>query len=207
MINDPYQVLGVSPDASDDEIKAAYRNLAKKYHPDLNPGDEAAAQKMNEINAAYDQIKNPKQNTNYYNAYGGAAGQSYGGQSYEGDSTASALQAARHYIQVGYFQQALVALNGAATRDAEWYYLSAIANFNLGNRITAMEHIQRAVSMQPNNPEYQRVYAQMQNGGNMYSNFNQVFTMNMGTSARLCLSVIAANIMCRYCGMPFICCI
>jgi len=204
MINDPYQVLGVSPDASDDEIKAAYRNLAKKYHPDLNPGDEAAAKKMNEINAAYDQIKNPKQNTNYYNynAYGGAAGQGH-----DGDSNASALQAARHYIQVGYFQQALVALNGASVRDAEWYYLSAIANFNLGNRITAMEHIQRAVSMQPNNPEYQRVYAQMQNGGNMYSNFNQGFVFDMGTSTRLCLSVIAANIMCRYCGMPFFCCI
>ena len=60
MIQDPYQVLGVSPTASDDEVKAAYRRLAKKYHPDLNPGDEAAAQKMNEINAAYEQIKNPQ---------------------------------------------------------------------------------------------------------------------------------------------------
>jgi len=58
-MNDPYAVLGVSRDASEDEIKAAYRRLAKKYHPDLNPGDEAAAAKMKEINAAYDQIKNP----------------------------------------------------------------------------------------------------------------------------------------------------
>ena len=60
MISDPYQVLGVSPDASDEEIKQAYRKLAKKYHPDLNPGDEAAAKKMQQINAAYDQIKNPE---------------------------------------------------------------------------------------------------------------------------------------------------
>ncbi|MGI6013671.1 MAG: J domain-containing protein [Oscillospiraceae bacterium] len=205
MIKDPYQVLGVSRDASDDEIKAAYRNLAKKYHPDLNPGDAAAAQKMNEINAAYDQIKSPKQNTTY-ESYSGAAGQSYGGQSYDGDSTASALQAARHYIQIGYYQQALVALNGAQTRDAEWYYLSAIANHNLGNRITGLEHIQRAVSMEPNNPEYQRVLAQIQNGGNMYSNFNQAFSMNMGTSTRFCLGIVAANILCRFFGIPFICC-
>ena len=52
MINDPYKVLGLSPDASDDEIKRAYRRLAKKYHPDLNPGDAEAARKMQQINAA-----------------------------------------------------------------------------------------------------------------------------------------------------------
>ena len=60
MGTDPYQVLGVSPNASEDEIRQAYRRLAKKYHPDLNPGDKTAAQKMNEINAAYDAIKNPQ---------------------------------------------------------------------------------------------------------------------------------------------------
>ena len=60
MGTDPYQVLGVSPNASEDEIRQAYRRLAKKYHPDLNPGDQTAAKKMNEINAAYDAIKNPQ---------------------------------------------------------------------------------------------------------------------------------------------------
>ena len=58
MVSDPYKVLGVSRDASDEEIKKAYRDLTKKYHPDLNPGDEHAAQMMNDVNAAYDQIKN-----------------------------------------------------------------------------------------------------------------------------------------------------
>ena len=57
MVQDPYKVLGVSPDASDEEIKKAYRDLTKKYHPDLNPDNEEAARKMNDINAAYDQIK------------------------------------------------------------------------------------------------------------------------------------------------------
>ena len=57
-MRDPYEVLGVDRNASDDEIKNAYRKLAKKYHPDLNPGDEVAAEKMNEVNAAYDAIRN-----------------------------------------------------------------------------------------------------------------------------------------------------
>ena len=70
MIADPYKVLGVSPNASDEEVKAAYRKLAKKYHPDLNPGDEYAAQKMNEINAAYEQIKNPQPQNDPFGAYG-----------------------------------------------------------------------------------------------------------------------------------------
>ena len=59
MIDDPYKILGVSRDASDEEIKQAYRRLAKKYHPDLNPGDAEAAKKMQQVNAAYEQIKNP----------------------------------------------------------------------------------------------------------------------------------------------------
>lgn len=60
MVNDPYQVLGVSRSASEEEIRQAYRRLAKRYHPDLNPGDAQAAQKMNEVNEAYDLLKNPQ---------------------------------------------------------------------------------------------------------------------------------------------------
>ena len=67
MIQNPYEVLGVSYGATDAEVTKAYRKLVKKYHPDLHPGDEEAAKKMREINEAYDQIKNGT--ANQYNSY------------------------------------------------------------------------------------------------------------------------------------------
>lgn len=60
MIDDPYAVLGVSRDASADEIKKAYRRKARENHPDLNPDDPGAEERLKEINEAYDRIVNPE---------------------------------------------------------------------------------------------------------------------------------------------------
>lgn len=65
MAKNPYTVLGVSETATDEEIRAAYRRLAKKYHPDLNPNDPTAAAKMNDVNVAYDQIKTAEKRAAY----------------------------------------------------------------------------------------------------------------------------------------------
>ena len=152
-MTDPYKVLGVSPNASDEEIKKAYRRLAKQYHPDRNPGDATAAKKMQEVNAAYEQIKNPekaqKQQGGYnpygsYNPYGGQGGASY----------SQILGMAYEYIRYHQFYQALQILQSTSERTARWYYLSALANRGLGNQVTALEHIRRAVSMEPDNVEY-----------------------------------------------------
>jgi len=193
LINDPYRVLGVSPDASDEEIKKAYRRLAKKYHPDLNPGDEAAAKKMQEINAAYEQIKNPeKANPNpggqSYDPFGGY----YRRRTYQYDEPGDRYQAAAYqYVHMGRYAEALNILQNSQNHNAKWYYISALANHGLGNQVTALEHIRKAVSMEPDNFEYLSALDRIQDGGESYrehSGYGRGFTMrgNPCASALLC---------------------
>ena len=190
MINDPYKVLGLSPDASDDEIKRAYRRLAKKYHPDLNPGDAEAARKMQQINAAYEQIKNPEKTTGY-DPFGGYRQQDTGDQH---------LNAAYQYIRFGRYREALNVLNATAAKNARWYYLSALANDGLGNQVTALEHIRRAVSMEPDNYMYLQALEQIEHGGAAYrrqaGNFS---TFNLGRAGcpSLCICYLLQFFCCR----------
>ena len=205
MTEDPYKVLGVSPSASDEEIQKAYRKLVKKYHPDVNPGDENAERKMREINAAYDQIKNIREgkasgsygNTGssqtsggYYGNYGGFSwedifGQAYGGFSQQQNEATNELTAARNYINSGHYREALNVLNSVnpAERNARWYYFHALANYGLGNKIEAMNSAQQAARMEPNNVEYQQLVQRLQSGGTTYRQYSSTIPMGAGTGA------------------------
>ena len=216
MIEDPYKVLGLTPDASDEDVKRAYRRLAKKYHPDLNPGDQEAARKMQEVNAAYEQIKNPEkagpQGPNpygnngyggYYDPFGGYRQQNQGGAQ-TGDQYQNA---AYQYIRFGRYQEALNALNNSSDHNGRWYYLSALANNGLGNQVTALEHIRRAVSMEPDNQEYLWALEQIEHGGSAYrqhaGNFRG-FTMGGDPCTNLCLCYLMNLFCCG--GRGFFCC-
>ena len=214
MIDDPYKVLGVSPDASDEEIKKAYRRLAMKYHPDRNPGDAEAARKMQEVNAAYEQIKNPPQggfggNSGYggYDPFGG-----YRQQGYSGQQTGDPYQnAAYQYIRFGRFREALNALESSSERNARWYYLSALANNGLGNQVTALEHIRRAVSMEPDNQEYLWTLQQIEHGGSAYRQRTgdfRGFQFGGDLCSNLCMCWMF-NVVLNYCccGRGLFCCI
>ena len=214
MMDDPYKILGVSPDATDAEIKQAYRKLAKQYHPDLNPGDAYAAKKMQEVNAAYEQIKNPDKGPSGYGSsqtgYGSAQGYGYdpfGGawqraweqqaRQQQGDPY---QRSAEQYIRYRRYQEALNTLQSSPQRDARWYYLSALANDGLGNQVTALEHIRKAVSMEPDNYTYLQTLEDIENGGAAYrrqaGNF-QTFSMGSSPLSGLCLCLFLRLFCCR----------
>ena len=212
MISDPYKVLGLSPGASDEEVKKAYRRLAKQYHPDRNPGDEAAAKKMQEINAAYDQIKNPPKAGSYsstggyrgtggYRTYGGFGGFGYGpfgGYQRSTGSRQQTLMAAAQYIRMGEFFQAISILDSISDRDAQWYYLSGVAHSGTGDQITALEHLRKAVSMDPENPEYLEALEVLESGGSLYRRRSAAASILQSPCLPFCLCFFLRPFCCWY---------
>ena len=218
MTEDPYKVLGVSPSASDDEIQKAYRKLVKKYHPDVNPGDENAERKMREINAAYDQIRNIREGKatgGYSGADQNAGGGYYGGFSWEDmfggfggfnqnyQEATTELTAARNYINSGHYREAMNVLDSVdiSARGARWYYFHACAAYGLGNKIQAMNDAEQAVKLEPNNAEYQQFLNRMKSGGATYQQYGGGSPIVCGTS-NICLDICLANLFCRFCCFP-----
>ena len=219
---DPYSILGVSRDASDEEIKKAYRKLSRKYHPDANinnPNKDQAEEKFKEIQQAYDQIMKEREygsSGNYgyggntgYGGFGGFGG--YGGsQSNSGyqDEEVIRRQAASNYVQSGHYQEAMNVLSSLKERNAQWYYLSAVANMGLGNNVNAMNHIREAVRLEPDNMQYRMMLQRMEGGGSWYQEQQNPFGGMPTAGNDLCMKCLMGNLACSCCcpGSGVICC-
>ncbi len=210
---DPYKVLGVDRNATDDEIKKAYRALSRKYHPDANvnnPDKDAVEEKFKQVQNAYDTImrmrKGEDPSMGGFNPYGnpfgfgGAYGYGQGQRASTGADDNRYLQAAATYIQNGKFQEALNVLEGMENRNDRWYYLSALANMYMGNNVTALEHAKKAQEMNPNSYEYANLVARLEGGYQAYSNMGAPYgrTMVCGNSncASMCLTLMCLNFCC-----------
>lgn len=206
-MGDPYQVLGVSPGATDEQIKDAYRKLAKKYHPDQyadSPLKDLADEKMKEINEAYDTITAQRKNA--------AAGRSgaYGGYQSVGSNPNSSFQDVRMLIMSGRVADAEQILNGvpAERRSAEWYFLKGSVLYRRGWLEEAKDHFSRACQMDPGNAEYSAALNQaMQQGSGRYGGYYAGgMRGNDCNTCDLCSSLMIADCCCECMGGDLIPC-
>lgn len=151
----PYEVLGIKEQASEEEIKKAYRELVKKYHPDQyrdNPLAKLAEEKLREVNEAYEMLikqpssKDSKSSRNYNQDYGYSSNNSN-----RGNNTFNNIRA---NINNGNLHFAEELLNKVNIRSGEWYFLKGLIFSRKGWYDDAYTHIQTAVSMEPGNIEY-----------------------------------------------------
>lgn len=204
-MTDPYQVLGVSPSATDEEVKDAYRKLAKKYHPDQyadSPLKDLADEKMKEINEAYDAITARRKS--------GSQRSYAGGYNPVGNHAGSGFSDVRSLIMSGRIADAEQILNGVPPerRNAEWYFLKGSVLYRRGWLEEAKDHFSRACQMDPGNGEYSAALNQAMNqGSGMYGGY-QPGGMNAGgcNSCDLCSGLICADCCCESMGGDLIRC-
>ena len=210
MITDPYKVLNVSPDASDDEVKKAYRELARKYHPDHyhgSPLEDMAEERMKEINEAYAMIqKQRKGGSGQQQGYRSAG---YGGYGQGQQSSASSnplFQQIRMAINRGDLESAERMLQQTDLRTAEWHFLMGSVYYRRGWLDEAAQEFEMACGMEPGNMEYQQAYQYMRSGGGAYR------PDGYGTGGMMqcswCQAMICASCACTFCtgGRVWLCC-
>ena len=195
-MRDPYSVLGVSPDASDAEVKKAYRELARKYHPDNyqdNPLADLAEEKMKEINEAYDAITKQRAGGGGYqqsSGYGGGYAQQQ--RTYSSAGSNPTYARVRNLINGGDLSTAERLLDEVPNRDGEWYFLSGSIAYRKGWLDEAMQNYTRAAQMDPSNMEYRQALAMMQQR-NVYRPYGYSNTVD---AMDCCTTMMCLNCLC-----------
>lgn len=216
MITDPYKVLGVSPSASNDEIKKTYRELSRKYHPDSyvdNPLADLAEEKFKEIQDAYKQIMDQREHGYSNQSYQDTS--SYGGQNYYQQNSYSEanyqeseeMRKIYSMIMMKRFRESLNELARVPERGARWHYYNAIAYAGLGNIITAMGHAKQAVALDPANPEYSQFLRQLQMNTRNYQRQGGGMSGNNDELCDMCCKLWAADTCCECLGGDLCSCI
>lgn len=189
-MTDPYEILGVSPNASEEEIKRAYRELARKYHPDNyvdNPLADLAQEKMKQINEAYDAITHNK------------TGSSGGYQSSSSGTSGTASSKIRSLINSNRLDEAEQTLMGLPNKDAEWFFLSGEIAYRRGWLDEAQRNYQIACRMAPQNYEYQRALSVVTAGSTPYRQNTYQQRSDLDTACDICNTLICLNCLCNSC--------
>ena len=207
-MTNPYKVLGVNEGATNEEIRAAYLSLVKKYHPDkyTDPDmKQLATEMLKEINEAYDQLtKNPGKTAS--SGYSGAAyGAGGHGGSYSGPE-ADRFVRARSLINAGNLDGAKTILDSIQTRNAEWYYLYGIIYLRQGWYDKAREFLGRAYRTEPGNAEYAQAYNTLRYTGNPYSRPRQSTSYGNCSACDICSGLMCADCCCECMGGDLIRC-
>ena len=171
-MRDPYSVLGVKPDASDQEIKKAYRELARKYHPDNyvdNPLADLAEEKMKEVNEAYEAIQKQRSGGGGSGGYSQSSSSSSGGyqygyqqQSYGGGTNNPTFNRVRNLINMGDLNSAERLLQEVPQKSGEWYFLMGSIAYRRGWLDEALRYYRTACQMDPTNAEYRQALEYME---------------------------------------------
>jgi molecular chaperone DnaJ len=193
-MRNPYEVLGVREGSSIEEIKRAYKELVRKYHPDQyqnNPLSDLAEEKLKEINEAYDYLMKQYEGRN-------SSGSSYSNSYREGDASLSQV---RNYINAGNIMAAEQLLNRVGTRTAEWYYLKGIISLRKGWYNEAYINLQTAVNMEPGNIEYRNAFNSISNANRTYQStaYNRRGYGNDPDLCQICSCLYCADCCCE-CG-------
>lgn len=196
MVSDPYSVLGIAQNATNDEVKKAYRELSRKYHPDSynnNPLADLAEEKFKEVQEAYDQIMKERES-------GYSSGGFSGSYTKSGEDESNEMKAVSNYINSGYYKEALSALSRIGNRTARWYYYSSVANSGVGNNIQAQNDARQAVNMEPQNVEYRNLLNQMQWSGQRYQTNSYGNGRSNCSTGNCCCDLWCADSCCECAG-------